>query len=77
LTGTVVDKQLAIDGARPSSFSLSPRQMRPIFPVETAPVMYGKYLIKKITLPRCLSRIFFIPTFQKHIQYKEEDFARK
>jgi len=37
-TGTVVDRQFAIDGARPSSFSLSLRPMRPMLPVDTAPV---------------------------------------
>lgn len=39
LTGTVVDKQLAIDGARPNSFSFSSRQIFPMFPVDTAPVV--------------------------------------
>lgn len=61
----MVDKQLAIDGARPSSFSLSPRQVRPMFPVDTAPVV-SETFSKKITLLRCkyLSRAFLrlIPT---------------
>lgn len=39
LTGTVVDKQLAIEGARPSSLSvLSVRHVLPILPIERAPV---------------------------------------
>lgn len=47
LTGTVVDKQLAIDGARPNSFSFSSRQIFPMFPVDTAPVVTNRQIVSK------------------------------